>query len=308
MENQNNNIHYTIYNTTVIINPSSEQGDWQLGKEKPAGIGAGAIGGEDRLYPVIRLLVAALAPAQIYRIAHPPLITPLEEACIDLLLIIPARCTTAFTELEPVLGIAGINNPNIFCSLHNEGNVREALKAGHPFYTLALQKENRVYDSGEIELPCVTAEAFLALKSNLLQTFNSYDQKAKQFHHSATLLLQQGAPLALFMLQQAAELIMRGLLVSCNGYDKKTHELRSLKKHLRRCAPQLHTVFPDNTEEETRLLSLLESAYLGARYTPGFTCNEPDARCLHQRVDTLLQTAALVKDALLEMIETSIGK
>lgn len=298
------NVCHQVYTTNIYINGHSRENEWEQWKEK-LGMIIHLPEGEEPLQPVIQLLVASLAPAQVYRLAHPAATG--EDPFIDLLLIIPARCTTPFTELEPVLEIAGINHQKIACSLHNEGNVRDALKAGHLFYTLALRPENLLYDSGEMALPPVTAEALQALKTNLQQTVALYGCKAKQFEACANLLLQQEAPLALFMLQQAAELAMRGILIAFSGYDKKTHELRSLKKHLRRCAPQLLSVFPDNTGEETRLLTLLESAYLGARYNPACSFNSADACCLHQRVSNLLQAAERVKESVVQTLE-SMGK
>ena len=109
------------------------------------------------------------------------------------------------------------------------------------------------------------------------------------------------------MLQQATEMIFRGLLLALNGYDKKTHELRSLKKHLRRCAPGLLEIFPDNTPEEQRLLTLLDDAYLGARYQLNFTVNPDDAARLQERVASLLETAPTIKDRVLQSLEKPVS-
>lgn len=248
---------------------------------------------EQELQPVIQLIVAAIAPATIYRLRHESTSGKKDDDCIDLLLVMPPRCTIPFTELEPVLEFASLKNRRIACSLHQWGNVKEALAKGHLFYTLALRKENLVYNSKEIELPAVAADVIQKIKTTIIEAFNSSLEKASQFYNCAERLYSLQAPLAAFMLQQAAELTLRGVLLNLNGYDKKTHELRSLLKHLRRCAPQLQTVFPGNTNEEEHLLTILQNAYLGARYDLSFTIHAEQMQLLFSWVKQLMETAVL---------------
>lgn len=290
MYNQCGNVTNKVYTTNVFINGTGEEPELLQWKERLREIADGIPRASGELEPLVQLVVAALAPAQIYRLRHPALNGSKEPPFVDLLFLMPARCTVPFTELEPVLELAWIRNRRVACSLHNEGNVREALRNGHRFYTFALREENRIYDSGELSLPHPAAEAVQKALVSCRQTFSLYHGKAEWFWKSAA-AMEGNEVLALFMLQQAAEMIFRGLLLSLNGYDKKTHELRSLKKHLRRCAPQMAGIFPDNTEEESRLLTLLENAYLDARYNTDFKVSEEEYGILPQRVQNLMKAA-----------------
>ncbi len=303
MYHQCGNINHKVYNTNIFVNGTGEEGDWQQWKEKLQAIISQLPEKHEALKPVVQFLVATLAPSQIYCLNHPSASKDKKDPYIHLCLLIPSRCTTPFMELEPVLEMAGLAHQKLSCSLHQEGNTKDALKKGHLFYTLAFQKEALIYNSGETVLPEVSPEALLAAKNHLQMIFANYHNKATRFYEMAGILLQKQDHLALFMLQQATEMIFRGMLLALNGYDKKTHELRSLKKHLHRCAPQLLEIFPDNTLEEQRLLTVLEEAYLQARYGQDFSCNEEDAVLLQERVSALLETAIQIKEKVLHSLD-----
>lgn len=186
-----------------------------------------------------------------------------------------------------------IKQQTICCSLHSERNLLEALKDGHIFYSLHCKPENLVYDDGERTYPATPPELLATIKQKIRTGFRQYIQKALDFSETAGYLIDtRPSDITLFLLHQAAELTYRGILNHLNGYDKKTHEIRALKKYVRRCAPQLCAIFSDDTKEESRLLSLLESAYLKARYEQEFTPSKEEVCNLFERV-TALQEAAI---------------
>lgn len=84
------------------------------------------------------------------------------------------------------------------------------------------------------------------------------------------------------------------MLKSLNGYDKKTHEIRSLKKHILRCAKSLNCVFPDNNEEEKRLLDILEAAYIDSRYGDAIFLIEEDVLIFMKRIRQLQDIASKI--------------
>lgn len=304
MYHQCGNVSHKVYHTNIFVNGNDEDPEWQQWKRELQAIASQVPARLAPLKPVVQLLVAALAPAQIYCLNHAA-INDEKEAPLHLCLLMPCHCTTPFTELEPVLELAGVNQKKISCSLHHESNAREALNKGHMFYTLAFRKEQRIYDSGAVVLPEPGAEALAAAAGHLERSFGNYHSKASRFYEAACVLLQQQDLLGMFMLQQAAEMILRGMILCLSGYERKTHELRSLKKHLRRSAPQLLNVLPDDTAEEQRLLTLLEDAYLQTRYGKDYACSPEDADLLRQRVATLISTAAHIKAAVLQQLEVS---
>jgi HEPN domain-containing protein len=132
----------------------------------------------------------------------------------------------------------------------------------------------------------------LKLFEKIRTGFKQYIQKALDFSETAGYLIDsRPSDITLFLLYQAAELTYRGILNHLNGYDKKTHEIRALKKYVRRCSPQLCAIFPDDTREESRLLDLLEDAYLKARYDQEFAPSKEDLSHLFDKVTTLQETA-----------------
>lgn len=151
----------------------------------------------------------------------------------------------------------------------------EGLRNGHIFYSLNCVPENLVYDDEKITYPATSPEALRNLKQLTSEKFIGYYDKAIDFYNSAITLNQtRSTSITLFMLHQAVELIYRGLLLSLSGYDKKTHEIRALKKYLCRCAPQINECFPGKTENEKRLLEILDAAYLRAMYEDDYTIDE----------------------------------
>jgi HEPN domain-containing protein len=108
------------------------------------------------------------------------------------------------------------------------------------------------------------------------------------FYASAEALHQRKpARIIAFLLHQAVEFSYRGVLLSLNGYEKRTHEIHVLKKHTRRCAPQLGTIFSSNEQEEKRLTELLNSAYLSSRYDSHYEVSEIDLNIIFEKVKAL---------------------
>lgn len=284
--------HKIEYTTNVFINAGADTAEIRHWKEKLISIAAQIPERADNLKPIIQLIVTAIAPTKIYMIKHDGIEGMEADTFIDLLVIIPGNCSTPFTELEPILEMAYLKDQRVCCSLHNEGNLIEGLRNGHIFYSLHCIPENLVYDDKAVTYPAAMPTALQEMKSRILQQFTFTFKKALDFNKSAV-YLYENAPshIITFMLHQAVELTYRGILQCLNGYDKKTHEIRALKRHVRRCAPQLNSFFPDNTEEEKRLLDILENAYLKARYENEYILPEGDLPVLFERV-TQLQEAA----------------
>lgn len=101
------------------------------------------------------------------------------------------------------------------------------------------------------------------------------------------------------MLHQTAELTYRGILQSLNGYDKKTHEIRVLRKYARRCAPQLCSIFSDDSEGEKRILDILEGADSNSRYVDDYDIPEGDLNVLFEKIILLQDMAQKIAHSVL---------
>jgi uncharacterized protein len=286
---QHNKIEYI---TNVFINGHTDTREMNHWKERLNSILEHIPSQADNLKPLIQFIVAAIAPTKIYMLQDRNLATMATGGYIDLLIIISGKSEVSFREMEPVLEMAYLKDQRVSCSLHSEGNLLGGLRNGHVFYSLNCIPENLVYDDKTVTYPITTPEALLDMKNRVQEQFMKTFEKALHFYESAVSLNQKHpSPIVSFMLHQAVELTYRGILLSLNGYDKKTHEIRALKKHVRRCSPLLNNIFPDNTEDEKHLLNVLENAYLNARYGEQYDIPGNELLLLFQKVE-LLQTTA----------------
>ena len=92
---------------------------------------------------------------------------------------------------------------------------------------------------------------------------------------------------AAFILHQAVEHSLRALLYSLIGHNNYDHDLPKLLKQTSLCAPELTSVFAQNTEEEKRLLSLLNNAYVGTRYRNNYVITTEEIKRLIVSVEKL---------------------
>ncbi len=108
------------------------------------------------------------------------------------------------------------------------------------------------------------------------------------------MLLKEGkTALATFMLQQSVELCLRSLILAYTGMECKTHSVSVLKKHIARYAPELLSYLPGGSDEEERLLYILERAYLDGRYDDGFEVHPQHLGILATRSGLLLGASLL---------------
>lgn len=228
---------------------------------------------------------------------HRNIVSQPTPAYIDLLLVIPTKNNIPFIELEPIIEIPYLKESRIVCSLHNEGVVMQALENGHIFYSLNFTSENLIYDDKAISYATTSMEAIQEMKQRAKAVFLQHFERAEDFYLCAEFLYQKRpAKIIAFLLHQAIEFSYRGILVSLNGYDKRTHEINSLKKHSRRCVPQLSTIFSSNAEEEKRLTELLNNAYLASRYDTNYAVNESELSIVFEKVKILQEVCKELVD------------
>lgn len=296
-EETQNSHNTTTYNTTTFIQSDSDSKEVMDWKNQLISIIENVPAKANAIKPVIRFIITVTAPVKIYQIHHKDTPGIHMERYIDLLVIVPDNTEMSLTEMEPVLNLAWVQDRRVCCSLHRESTVMEAIKVGHIFYSLHCVSENLVYDNEAREYTETSSKALIALKERLFKEFTSSIVNAQSFYNCA-IFLQQGQPpnTTAFMLHQAVELTYRITLQTLNGYDKNTHEIRILKKHARRCAPQLNIIFPDDTPEEKSLLDLLEMSYYDARYKEDYSITKEEVSTLSERVKLLLDTAKLVAE------------
>lgn len=254
----------------------------------------------ERLKPLVQLIVATLSPSKIFMLEQKGCGT--EHHYTELLIMIPDNGTASFGEMDALLEIAVRKDRHVVCSLHNQGSVIQALRKGHLFYTLHCRPENIIYDDERTSYPVATTEVLETLRHSCREKFFRLFEKPRHFYETALVPRQrQDTGITAFLLHQAAELAYRAVLQSLTGQDKKTHEIRMLKKHARRCAPQMSAVFPEDTGEDKRFLHWLDRAYLASRYEEQYPVTNNDLALLFEKVKLLHQAAR-------EAVESTLGQ
>jgi HEPN domain-containing protein len=243
------------------------------------------------IYPLIQLLVTAIAPSRIYMLQYGSG-QDAPSASTELLVVGGGRTDKPFAEMGTVLEMANLGGWDVDCSLYNEGSVIEGLRNGHIFYSLYFTEDGVVYDSGSPTYPVTSLENLNLAKQRARERFREQYEKSQDFLQCA-ISLNKSHPSAvtMFLIHQAAELIYRGILLSLNGYDRKTHEIRALIRHSGKVGRSLRSVFNLGNPDDIRLLKILDTAYLSARYDDNYQVDLNDLPALFNRICLLQQNA-----------------
>jgi predicted nucleotidyltransferase/HEPN domain-containing protein len=189
---------------------------------------------------------------------------------------------------------------------HDIQELNIKLAEGQYFYT-DIRKEGRVlYDSGRYALS-EERELSVEDKKRIAQDhFNHWFKRATMFFNSYRENFSKGESdpdyfsMAAFNLHQAAEASYKTLLLVFTNYNPNEHLLDLLIAQTSEFSPELKDVFPRNTQEEKDLFGLLDYAYIGARYDPGYQISPSGLEYLASRVEMLM---AVVESICKEKIE-----
>ena len=242
--------------------------------------------------PIVDLIIASLEPEMIFQVTHHKVLQETAATYRDLLIVLADNNGTPFQELEPVVELITAKDSRVSCSLHKASAIQQALNDGHIYYSLVCLKENLIFQNTSAKIPELPTEKFAAVVEKARLEFETGMAKAHSFYAGAEKYAESNdSAMAMFMLQQATELTFRAVALSLYGIERRTHSIKSLKKLNRRLAPQLNDIFPADTEEEERLLKVLEDAYLDARYNSNYVIPQNDLPEILSRVSKLLDMA-----------------
>ena len=282
--------------TNVFLNTDTDLQEANNWKEKIISILKKVPSKAEVLKPAIQFLAVALKPSKIYMVQHNDE-EDVPDKYFSLLIVTP----TSSTEQETVLSIAYLTNKNVYFSIHNEGNVIEKIKTGHPYYALNFIPENIVYDNNQTVYPVATSEQSALARQTARETFMIGFLKAKRFLACAENEFNEGQnEVALFMLHQAIELVCRAITKSLSGFEEKVHEIKIQRSHIRRFAPELLSIFDEEKNDDKKLLEILEKGYKDARYNYGFKTDENIMPLLFTKIK-------LFQDMALKIMERITG-
>ncbi|MBB3811520.1 HEPN domain-containing protein [Pseudochelatococcus contaminans] len=99
---------------------------------------------------------------------------------------------------------------------------------------------------------------------------------------------------AAFLLHQAAERLYHCVLLVLALYSPKSHRLTVLRSQAERIAPQLIDVWPRDSRFAKRSFTILDRAYVGARYSDAYEISGEELAWLVERVKLLQETVAAI--------------
>jgi uncharacterized protein len=160
----------------------------------------------------------------------------------------------------------------------------EWLKKGHCFAVNVLQSAVLIYASGNFEL-----QGDQISSDNIGKPIEKFFveglTKAKEFLAGSELFrVRKQHAMAAFMLHQSAEQALRTLLKAATGYHANTHSIDRLLRYAGLVSYQLPDIFPQKTQEERRLFSLLQKAYIDTRYKEDYKINTDELLCITEKV------------------------
>ena len=115
--------------------------------------------------------------------------------------------------------------------------------------------------------------------------FNEWFESANGFLRQYKHAVNDGdLKIAVFLLHQAAERYFMTILLVFTDYKPRTHDLEDLNRQAGYVDVRFKTIFPNQTEEEKRLFTILVKAYIDSRYKLGYTIAAEDLQWLAARV------------------------
>ncbi len=172
--------------------------------------------------------------------------------------------------------------------VHKANEIYPLLEKGHIFFSTVCTKKNLIFGDGRNKLPAPVKIPVEEITAKARINFQHGFSKAKIFLEGAHYYqVKKENEMAGFMLQQAAEHTYRSLIRALTGYKLVTHSLSRLMHFSTRFARELSNFFPRTTEEDNRVFSLLQKAYVNARYKDDFEVGENDLSLLLERVSAL---------------------
>lgn len=182
----------------------------------------------------------------------------------------------------------------------------EWLRSGHRFARTVVHSAIPLYKAeGLFFSPAQEADTIAEQKS-IAKYYRDGLAKGREFLAGAELFrIRNQYRLSAFMLHQAAEHCLHGLIKAGTGFHAYTHNLDRLIRYGSLVCYQLPDIFPRKTEQDKRLFSLLQKAYGDARYKEDYAIDLNSLLSLSDKVSCLLD---LIKGSSKQICCTIAGE
>jgi HEPN domain-containing protein len=162
------------------------------------------------------------------------------------------------------------------------------LSDGRYFYTQVKQEGIFLYNSGKFKLERRRKLHYDEIKQQAEEYFEEKYKNAVNFFDDAKFNYSKGTyKMVSFMLHQTCENLFYTVRLVFTLENNKQHNLAKLLDSVRKYAEEFEKIFPRKTDDEKRLFNIVKSAYVEARYNPGFVVTKADVEQLIPAVEQL---------------------
>ncbi|MCU7926837.1 MAG: HEPN domain-containing protein [Candidatus Thiodiazotropha sp. (ex Dulcina madagascariensis)] len=197
----------------------------------------------------------------------------------------------AIKEAVKIPGLSARVSPIV----HDIDDLNDQLEEGRYFF-LDIKREGRLLHDSEAFTLVEPRELSPEERQRIAQAdFDYWYDRARKFYGIYEFCYEKGdLPLAAFNLNQASESAYKAILLVFTGYCPHEHLLAWLGEEAAEFGPVFREIFPDDTEKAQERFTLLDRAYIGARYKKNFIIFWGDVDYLAPRVKQLLETTETI--------------
>lgn len=175
------------------------------------------------------------------------------------------------------------------------------MEEGHYFFSDIIKEGTMLYDNGKHQLAEAKELSPDQRAHRAKLYFDEWFKDANNFFiDSQSAFNRESYKTAIFHLHQTAERYYQTIILVFTDYKPKEHDLERLNREAYLLDTRFKTVFPNQTDEEKRLFTLLVKAYIDSRYKLGYKVAATDLEWLGKRVQKLKE---LTEEICKEKIE-----
>jgi HEPN domain-containing protein len=191
--------------------------------------------------------------------------------------------------------------------VHNANMITSAVNGGNYFFSSILLHKKLIYLSGNLILPVPKGLNYVSLIEKAVKIWERWDNMSTDFLSGASFYLEQkNYRLALFLLHQSTECVLKAINRAMTGYRIEVHNLSRLLVISTLYTDNLTEVFPMKTENGVMEFDLLKRAYNEARYKDEFEPEEAQVKTLFSHVQRLQEEAERLYLTHLNMLDSAI--
>lgn len=184
---------------------------------------------------------------------------------------------------------------------HDIQFLNKELEEGHYFFSDIIKEGTMLFNSGKYQLAMAKELSPEQRAHRAKLYFDEWFKDANGFMEFFSFGLKEGNYKgAIFQLHQATERYFQTIILVFTDYKPKEHDLEKLNRDVYLLDARFKVVFPNQTDEEKRLFTLLVKAYIDSRYKLGYKVAVKDLEWLGERVQKLKE---LTEEICKEKIE-----